>query len=148
MNPWIILAAVLAFVGNGFYWNHHGHEAAGVEWTAKLEKARADATQIARADEQAKQQGVNDALRQQNEELASVNTRLERDLDRLRNRSERPAGVPSKPRPACAGANGPELARVHAEFLTRYAARAAEQDTDLAACYRVIDAMNKKGPAP
>lgn len=148
MNLYVILATVIAFVANGFYWDYHGHTAANVAWAAKAEKDRADAVEQARAEEQTAQKGVNDALRKQNETLAANNDTLQRNLDRLRNRPERPRGVPETPRPSCAGANGPELARTNAEFLTRFAARAAEQDTALETCYRVIDVMNKKGPAP
>lgn len=147
-NPWVILAVVVAFVGNGFYWNHHGATTANTAWEGKLAKELAKASEEARADEQAKQEGVNDALRQQNEKLAAVNGRLGRDLDRLRNRPERPRDVPETPRPACTGSNGPELARVYAEFLTRFAARAAEQDAALAACYRVIDVMQTGQATP
>ena len=148
VNPWVILAVVVAFVGNGFYWNHHGVTTANTAWEGKLAKELAKASEAARADEQAKQRGVNDALRQQNEKLAAVNGRLGRDLDRLRNRPERPADVPETPRPSCEGANGPELARVYAEFLTRFAARAAEQDAALEACYRVIDVMQTGQATP
>ena len=34
INPWVILAIVLAFIANGVYWNHHGHQAEALSWKA------------------------------------------------------------------------------------------------------------------
>lgn len=39
-NPWIILTVVVAFIANGFYWNHHGHVAERDAW--KIEQADLD----------------------------------------------------------------------------------------------------------
>ena len=60
MNPYLILALVIAFVLNGFYWNAHGSNSADVRWTAKIEKERADAATSARATEQRWQGVVNE----------------------------------------------------------------------------------------
>lgn len=98
----------------------------------------------ARAIERILQEKTNEALKTQNDELAGVAGKLRADLERVRKRAERvatAAGVPAPARPACAGASGAELARGDAEFLTRYAALAAEQDAALKACYEVFDAI-------
>lgn len=97
----------------------------------------------ARRIERNEQEVVNHALRTQNDSLAGIAARLRTDLERLRNRPERPvstAGMPAAPRTGCAGASGLELARGNAEFLIRFAALAAEQDAALIACYAVADA--------
>ena len=52
-NPWIILAIVLAFIANGFYWDRHGHSAEFLAWTAKEQKQKADNIQVARDKENA-----------------------------------------------------------------------------------------------
>lgn len=140
MNPWIVLAVVVAFVANGFYWDRNGYSRADTEWTARIETEQADASEKARKDERAQQEKVNEALRKQNETLAGINGRLAADIDRLRKRPERPADVPAAPRPDCTGANGAELGGSHAIFLRRYAAAAAQLDAALVACYQVIDA--------
>lgn len=142
MNPWIVLAVVIAFVANGFYWDHNGYGRADTEWTARIQKERADASEKARKDERAQQEKVNEALRKQNETLAGINGRLATDIDRLRKRPERPAGVSEAPRADCTGANGAELGGIHAVFLRRYAALAARYDAALETCYATLDAVS------
>lgn len=39
-NPWIILGVVVAFVANGFYWNHHGRQSERKAW--QVEQAALD----------------------------------------------------------------------------------------------------------
>lgn len=98
----------------------------------------------ARRIERNEQEVVNHALRTQNESLAGIAARLRTDLERLRQRPERPAiaaGVPAAVDPACAGATGAELSRPDAEFLVREAARADEIRAGLVACYAVIDGI-------
>jgi len=139
MNPYVILAVVVAFVINGFYWDHHGHEAERVYQEGQIQQARADASEAARKDEHDKQEKVNETLRSQNTQLAKNNTDLNAALVRLRDRPLRPAG--DNPRPECQGATGRELSREDAEFLTREAARADDIRTGLEACYQVMDVL-------
>ena len=75
---------------------------------------------------------------ERDEEIRTVNARLADALVRLRKRPER---MPEPARQACEGATGAELAAGDAEFLSRYAARAAEQEAALTECYRWIDAV-------
>lgn len=75
---------------------------------------------------------------ERDEELRTVNARLADALVRLRKRPER---MPEPARQACEGATGRELAAGDAEFLSRYAARAAEQEAALSECYAWIDAV-------
>lgn len=102
-----------------------------------VEQAQREARNI----EQANQGVVNHALYEQNTALAGNAARLQRELERLRNRPERPAGMSEAPRPACAGATGAELSRPDAEFLVREAARADDVRAGLVACYAVIDGL-------
>lgn len=78
------------------------------------------------------------ARSEKDEELRTVNARLADALVRLRKRPER---LPEPARQACEGATGRELAAGDAEFLSRYAARAAEQEAALSECYAWIDAV-------
>ena len=141
MNPWIILAAVLAIVGASVAGYAKGVQTERTEWTARIQQERADAAEQARKTEQQQQEKVNESLRKQNDKLAGINSRLAADIDRLRQRPERPADVPESPRPDCTGANGAELGGGHAIFLRRFAALAARYDAALETCYATIDAV-------
>jgi len=88
-----------------------------------------------------KQQGeVDETLKRQNAELASVNASLRRDLDRVRQRQAR-ARVPKASAPECARATGAELSREDAEFLVGEAARADRLRGALRACYSYADTV-------
>lgn len=137
----LILAVVLAFVANGFYWHAHGSNAADTRWTARLEKERAETLLKARAKEKEMQDAFNIAQRKQAARLADTRRNLDTALDSLRQRPERPAGVPDTARAGCEGANGSELSGADAGFLAREAARADDIRSGLAACYSVIDAV-------
>lgn len=148
-TPWLILAGVLALAGAFVYGDHVGTIRERTDWTARIEQARAEAAEAARAAERQQQEVVNNVLREQNDRIHSVNAGLRRDLDGLRHRPPRHADpVPEPARAACQGGTGAELSREDAGFLVGEAARADELRAGLAACYAVIDAMNKKGPAP
>lgn len=126
----------------------------GAGWTVRAWRADAEmaalkqsmaqqqtvAVQFARAEEQRQQGKINEALKRQNEQVAAVNAGLHRDLDELRHRPERAAGVPQGTRPDCAGGTGAELSRPDAGFLAGEAARADLLRAALATCYEVIDA--------
>lgn len=109
--------------------------------TENIAAQREQAATQARATERAQQENVNEALRAQSKALADINRRLAHDIDRLRQRPERPAGVPEAARPACEGANGAELGGGHAIFLARFAALAARYDAALATCYQTLDGV-------
>lgn len=102
----------------------------------------ASAASEARRIERKEQEVVNHALRTQNDSLAGIAARLRTDLERLRNRPERPvsaAGMPAAPGASCPCGTGAELCRPDAEFLAIEAARADTIRAGLAACYAVID---------
>lgn len=140
MNPWVILAVAVAFVGNGFYWHINGGRAADIRWTARLEKERADAQAAARAKEHQLQEVYDATTKRQAARLAGVQRTLDAALDSLRDRPERPAGMPEGARSGCAGGSGAELSRADAEFLAREAARADGLRAGVEACYAALDA--------
>lgn len=142
-NPWALLTLIIAFVLNGFYWNAHGSNAEHARMVAKLESERAQALQKARDTETQWQEEVNEVTTNQAGKLAEVQRHLDVAIVSLRDRPSRPAGLSAAPRTDCAGANGAELARSHAEFLERYAAAAAIQDAGLEACYAAYDGTMK-----
>lgn len=142
--PWTVLAVVLSFACGALLGEWDGGKRVNQSWTAKISKEREEAATAARTIERDQQEKVNEALRKQNEKLAGINNRLSADIDKLRQRPERPSGVPEIPRIDCAGANGAELGGSHAIFLARFAALAAKYDEALAVCYATIDSAPKQ----
>lgn len=144
MNPpTIALLLVIAFAIGGIGGELDGTRRANRNCEVRVLKIEKDlaeqrvaAVENARTEERRQQEQVNEALREQHEKVLGINARLERDLERLRKRPERPASLPPTPRPACEGANGAELGASHAVFLRRFASLAAEYDAALAACYK------------
>jgi hypothetical protein len=146
IEAWAIRILLVVLAGIGAW--AHGYDAGKDKVQAKWDAAVAEASKKLQA-EKDRLRAAEDQLRKTHaEELASVNGRLDAALAGLRNRPPRPAGVPETPRASCQGANGPELAGVHAEFLARYAAQAAKQDAALAACYASIDAARANSVTP
>lgn len=140
-SPMLMLAVVIAFVLNGFYWHASGSNAADTRWTARIEKERADSLNAARAKEKEMQDAFNTAQRKQATRLADTRRTLDAALDSLRQRPERPSGMSDAARAACAGGTGAELSRSDAEFLSREAARGDDLRAGLEACYSAVDAV-------
>ena len=141
LNPWLILGFVLALAGSFVAGDIKGHRAENIKWESRVQKERADAEVAAREKETMWQGVVNGTVRNYETKVAAVVADLDRIAAGLRDRPERPAGVPENPRPACAGASGAELSRTDAEFLVGEAARADRCRAGLEACYQVIDGV-------
>ncbi|MCR4304749.1 MAG: hypothetical protein NUV63_11095 [Gallionella sp.] len=141
MSPYAILAAVLAFVLNGFFWYAKGVGAEDNRWKVKTHAAELKATLQARAKEQMWQETVNGTARNYEIKLAGVRRNLDTALDSLRDRPERPAGMSEAPRAGCEGANGAELSGANGRFLAGEAARANRHRAALEACYAYADAL-------
>ena len=141
MSPYAILAAVLAFVLNGFFWYAKGVGAEDNRWKVKTHAAELKATLQARAKEQMWQETVNGTARNYEIKLAGVRRNLDTALDSLRDRPERPAtgGQAAGTGQSCA--TGTSLCRQDSEFLVREAARADTIRAGLEACYAYIDAV-------
>ena len=142
-SPMLILAVVIAFVANGFYWHAKGSNAENTRWTAKITAERLAATEAARAQEKTWQGVVNETAKSYQAKLVTVRRNLDVALDSLRHRPERPRDLPDHPRPDCQGGTGAELSRPDAEFLVREATRADEIRAGLDACYAYADALKK-----
>ena len=138
-NPYLVLAVVITFVLNGFYWNAHGHNAENVAWKAKTYQELADASEAARKQQSMWQGVVDGTVKNYEAKVAGIRSTLDTALNSLRDRPERAAGVSEAPRIDCAGGTGAELSRPDGEFLEREAARANTIRAGLVACYEVID---------
>ena len=148
-NPWVLLGALAGAVALAVGAFFYGQHVANVEWTAKIEKERADATAKARQVEQSMQESVDAIVNHLSAERDHVAGERDRALRELRNRPERASGVSEAPRPDCQGATGAELSRADAEFLVGEAARADAQRAALAACYEAFDGIaTAKGGDP
>ena len=140
-NPMMILAVVLAFVANGFYWHANGSNSADTRWTAKITTERLQATEAARTKETAWQGAINEATKKHHIRMAGIQRNLDVALNGLRDRPERRVDLPDHSRTDCKGGTGAELSRPDAEFLSREAARADILRAGLEACYRYADAL-------
>lgn len=129
----LILAVIIP---TGFYIDYNATMTERLKWQGKVQEA----TVKARKAEQLRQQVINDTLQIQFDKQKFINDSLNTSLDKLRNRPPR-RSVSKDSRTNCKGANGAELAKRDAFFLTRYAARAATQDAALTACYAAYDTL-------
>jgi len=141
MNPWAILAAVLAVVAAAVGGYFKGDHDRNVAWVAQVEKDRGDAERAARATESMWQGVVNGTVSNYDRKVRAIRSDLDDALGRLRDRPDRPAALPEGPRPECQGGTGAELYRADAEFLVREAARADVVRAGLVACYEVLDVV-------
>ena len=141
INKYTISLALIILIGLGGYF--YGVDVTNTKWKAKTEEAINEAVQAALSKERALQHEVNKIAQRQADELHGINERLTSELDSLRNRPSR-RDVSRDTGADCQGANGPELAREYAEFLTRYGAKAAKQDAELAACYAYADSIQER----
>ena len=124
----------VALLGGAYFKGHHD---ANVDWEAKAAASKIEAQQ----QEAAWAESMGRVRKQHEDEKAVVQSRLTTALNSLR---DRPAvRLPEAARAACAGATGKELARPDAEFLVRYAADAAQLQSDLRACKAYINTVRK-----
>ena len=139
LNPWVILGFVAIVIGAYFTGGIVENGRCNTRWEAKTETDKRLAVEEAIHLERERQGVVNDAMRKQAANLASINDRLRNDLISLRNRPERTSSLPSGSGYICKGATGAELSRPDGEFLSWEAARADEIRAGLMACYAVLD---------
>lgn len=140
-NPYLILAVVVAFVLNGFYWHANGANGADDRWKVKITAENLKATQEARAKEQAWQGAVDESAKKYEAKLAGVRRNLATALDGLRDRPDRPAAGSQATGAGPACGTGAGLCKQDSEFLVREAARANEIRAGLEACYTYVDAV-------
>lgn len=153
MNPWLILAAVLAIgaaAGGGYYTGKEDGKAL-IQQAWDKEKAEqyaeyAKGQEAARRKEQEMQAAADQLRKDKDAEIRNINARATALANSLRNRPERPAqtsGMPDTAR-SCAGASGAELARGDGEFLSGYSADAAKLSAALDQCIAQYEAVRKK----
>jgi hypothetical protein len=145
-NPWIILAVVIAFVLNGFYWDNHGASVKDTEWVAKVEAERA-AHELAARQQEKKWQGDADEIATSHDtEVRKLRSNLTIALNSLKLRPSRPpSDAPAAPRVDCPCSTGAGLCKQDAEFLTRESSRADELRTGLETSYKFIDKVGGAG---
>jgi hypothetical protein len=153
MNPWVILAFVLAIgaaAGGGYYQgNTAGRAVIQQAWDkekAEQYAAYAKGQEEARKREQEMQQAADRLRREKDAEIRDINARTIALSNSLRDRQERPASnnsVSGVTR-SCAGASGAELARRDGEFLAGYSADAARLQAALDQCVKQYNAVRQK----
>ena len=148
MNPWIILAVVLALVGSFVAGDLRGSRVTRMEMEHDIQQQQLEAAARAAETSRAWQEALNARMVFDQQRVAAIDSRLFVATDELRKRPERPADLPVAARPACEGANGAELGASHAIFLARFAASAARQDGALETCYALIDSLKGRASGP
>lgn len=149
MNPWVILAFVLAVgaaAGGGYYQgNTAGKAVVQQAWDkekAEQYAAYAKGQEEARKKEQELQAAADKLRREKDAEIKNINARATALANSLRDRPERPAQTDtlSSVARSCSGASGKELARSDGEFLAGYAADAARLQAALDQCIKQYNA--------
>ena len=153
MNPWVILAFVLAVgaaAGGGYYQgNTVGQAVVQQAWDkekAEQYAAYAKGQEEARRREQEMQQSADRLRREKDAQIRDINARATALSNSLRDRQERPAsnGSVSGTARSCAGASGAELAKGDGEFLAGYSADAARLQAALDQCVKQYNAARQK----
>ena len=153
MNPWVILAFVLAVgaaAGGGYYQgNTAGKAVVQQAWDkekAEQYAAYAKGQEEARQREQEMQQAADRLRREKDAEIRDINARTIALSNSLRDRAERPSKDDSVSGTArsCSGASGAELAKGDGEFLAGYSADAARLQAALDQCVKQYNAVRQK----
>ena len=148
MNPWLILAGVLALAGSFVAGDLRGSHVTRVEMEHDIQQQQLEVAAQAAETSRTWQEALNARMAFDQQRVAAIDSRLSVATDELRKRPERSSNVPDNPRPTCTGANGAELGASHAIFLARFAASAARQDGALETCYALIDALKGRALKP
>ena len=133
MNQAAIAGALMGLIGAFFYGQYTQRAIDDRQYQVEMTKAII----VSRETERHEQKVVNDAIKKQLEREVKNSASLAIDVERLRKRPTR--SVPEAPRPACEGANGPELGGEYAIFLRQFAALATKQDAALEAWQEACD---------
>jgi hypothetical protein len=153
MNPWVILAFVLAVgtaAGGGFY---KGFSTGKAEVQQAWDKEKAEqyaayakGQEEARRREQEMQASADQLRKEKDAEIRNINARSLALANQLRDRPERPAqsSTASGAARACSGATGAELAKGDGEFLAGYAADAARLQAALDQCVKQYNAVRNR----
>lgn len=153
MNPWLILAAVVAIgvaAGGGYY---QGNSAGKAEVQQRWDKEKAEqyaeyakGQEAARAREQEMQAAADKLRKEKDAQINNINARATALSNSLRDRQTRPAqtgAVSSAPGVGPSACTGKELYREDGEFLVRIAREADELRIALKQCYNQYDAVRQ-----
>lgn len=154
LNPWVILAFVMALLG-AYGGGHYTGEKAGravVQQAWDNEKAAqyadfAKRQEEARKREQELQANADQLRREKDAEIRNVNARATALANSLRDRTERPTetgGVSKTPRAGSSACSGKELYREDGEFLAGIAAEADRLKAALDQCTKQYNAARQK----
>jgi hypothetical protein len=151
MNPWLILAFVLAVgaaAGGGYYkGNSAGKSEVQQQWDkekAEQYAAYAKGQEEARQREQALQADADKLRREKDAEVRNINARAAALANSLRERQARPADADSVSSASGVGSGactGKNLYREDGEFLVRIAREADELRAALQQCYKQYQAI-------
>jgi hypothetical protein len=130
----VFLALVLAC--SHFFAFRTGKAIVRGQWDAQRVQDEAKA----RKTEQAWQDTADQTTKAKDDQIRTINRRLNAAIGELRNRPERPAVLPENSG-ACRSGTGAGLFRDDAEFLSRLAARADAVAAERDACYGVLDQL-------
>ena len=152
LNPWVILAFVLAVgaaAGGGYYkGNSAGKAEVQAEWAKEKAEQYAEyakGQEAARAREQEMQAAADKLRKEKDAQIKEINARATALTNSLRDRKERPAesGTASGAARSCSGASGAELAKGDGEFLAGYSADAARLQAALDQCVKQYNAARQ-----
>lgn len=138
MIPYKVIG-VVAVIGITAYFSY---QAGADSVRADAAKAVQKAVTEARIEEQAKQEKVNELAQTQYDELSDINSDLNANLIRLRDRPSR-GNLSEDSEIACKGTTGADLSAQDAEFLTRESARGDRLRTALKTCYDYADTVSQ-----
>ena len=145
-RQWLL---VIAFLGASFlgvkFWEHRlvqqGFEAgyAKAEQTYKARDAKTQADAVVKTTQL--QAAADKARKEKTDAITHLRAQHAADLERLRQRPERPANLPQAPGDgqAAAGCTGAQLYREDAELAVRESLRAETIRIELMACYAQYD---------
>jgi hypothetical protein len=149
MRGQIAVAAVILGAGVALGWKVNGWrlEARIEALRGQYAAALGQAYENARLKEQNMQVQADKLRREKDAQIDNISRRLADSLNRLRERPDRSASLPSDTG-TCAGSTGAELSRPDAEFLTREAARADGAVEALNYCIAQYNAVRAQGLSP
>ena len=153
MNPWVILAFVLAVgaaAGGGYYkGNSAGKAEVHAEWAKEKAEQYAEyakGQEAARAREQEMQAAADKLRREKDAEIKNINARataLANSLQQRQTRAAQTNTVSGTPSAGPSNCTGKELYREDGEFLVRIAREADELRAALKQCYTQYNAARQ-----
>lgn len=136
---WIALALAAALAFSHVFVYRAGRAAIRSQWDQQIAKD----VIAARAKEQQLQDQANESEKAKDEQIQTINARLDAALGELRKRPQRPAVMPKDSGAGCR-TTGAGLYRDDGDFLARLAARADAIAAERDACYRQYQSLQPR----